>query len=69
MYSCEDGIARLVMPNDDPRNGFFYSTQTLMIYSYNVVHENEVRTVYTGNKIQKTYMMCMKLFSILEKQI
>ena len=29
--------AYLVMPNGDPRDGFFYPTLTLMIYSYNLL--------------------------------
>ena len=48
-YSCEDGIekpsiaitvrhlsAGLVLPNGDPRDGFFLPTLTLMIDSYNI---------------------------------
>ena len=29
-------MASLVMPNRDPRDGFFYPTLTLMLDSYNV---------------------------------
>ena len=36
--------ASLVMSNGDPRDGFFYPTLTLMIYSYIVVAHNVCRS-------------------------
>ena len=39
--------ASLVMPISDPRDGIFYPTLTLMMNSYNLLHQTKAQTFYT----------------------
>ena len=63
-YSCEGRIEKFVMPNGDPRDGYFYPTLTLTINSYSKTdkHDNDPQTKHRLGTVSKKLLEGLNMF-------